>query len=55
MQESIIGMLFFGEGLHGFALTGVALSLLGIYGVSRPTTVTKSTEARVQSGSVRRR
>lgn len=32
----IMGVVFFAERLHALELTGIALSLLGIYGVSRP-------------------
>lgn len=31
----LMGVLFFAESLHGLELVGIALSLLGIYGVSR--------------------
>lgn len=36
-----MGSLFFAEQLHGLAIAGVALSLLGIYWVSRPTKMVK--------------
>lgn len=35
----VMGVAFFAEQLHALELAGIALSLLGIYGVSRPTKV----------------